>query len=50
MLGYYYVYNELDNQEYIFKLYGYNEKMGEYYEMVVMDNFYCECNCEKVED
>lgn len=26
MLGYYYAYNELDNQEYTFKLYGYNEK------------------------
>ena len=50
MLGYYYAYNELDNQEYTFKLYGYNEKTGEYYETAAMDNPYRERNREKVED
>lgn len=50
MLGYYYAYNELDNQEYTFKLYGYNEKTGEYYETASMDNPYRERNREKVED
>lgn len=50
MLGYYYAYNELDNQEYTYELYSYNEQTGEYYVTDRMTNPYRERNREKVED
>lgn len=50
MLGYYFAYRELDNQEYTFKLYGYNEKTDDYYVTESMDNPYRERTRSKVED
>ncbi|WP_418696574.1 SusC/RagA family TonB-linked outer membrane protein [Bacteroides sp.] len=50
MMGYYYAYNELDNQEFTFDLYGYNEQTDEYYVTDRMTNPYRERNREKVED
>lgn len=50
MLGYYYAYNELDNQEYTYQLYSYNEQTDSYYVTNRMSNPYRERNREKVED
>ena len=50
MLGYYYAYNELDNQEFTYELYGYNEQTDSYYVTNRMSNPYRERNREKVED
>lgn len=50
LLGYYYAYNELDNQEYTYELYGYNEQTDEYYVTNHMTNPYRERNREKKED
>lgn len=50
MLGYYYAYNELDNQEYTYELYGYDENSDSYYVTDRMANPYRERNREKVED
>ncbi|MDR0892271.1 MAG: TonB-dependent receptor [Mediterranea sp.] len=49
MLGYYYAYNELDNQEYTFKLYGYNDQTDSYYVTDQMSNPYRERTREKKE-
>ena len=50
MLGYYFAYNELDNQEYTFNLYKYNEATNEYDVDFAMTNPYRERNREKKED
>lgn len=50
MLGYYFAYNEVDNQEYTFNLYAYDEQSGEYYITDSMTNPYRERNRERVED
>ena len=50
MLGYYYAYNELDNQEFTYELYGYDEQKDNYYVTNRMSNPYRERNREKVED
>lgn len=50
MLGYYFAYNELDNQEYTYKLYEYDEVNDQYNITSRMDNPYRERNREKVED
>lgn len=50
MLGYYYAYNELENQEYTYKLYSYNEQTDTYNVTDQMTNPYRERNREKKED
>ena len=50
LLGYYYAYNELDNQEYTFNLYAYDPANDSYYVTDAMTNPYRERNREKVED
>lgn len=50
MLGYYFAYNELDNQEYTFNLYAYDEQSGEYYVTDRMTNPYRERTRDRVED
>lgn len=50
MLGYYYAYNELENQEYTYELYDYNEQTDTYNVTNRMTNPYRERNREKKED
>lgn len=50
LVGYYYAYNELDNQEYTFNLYAYDPGTDSYYVTDAMTNPYRERNREKVED
>jgi len=50
MLGYYFGLQELENQEYKFNLYAYDEKTGEYYVTDRMTNPYRERNRDRVED
>jgi len=50
MMGYYYAYNELDNQEYTYQLYSYNEQTQQYDVTNRMSNPYRERNREKMED
>lgn len=50
MLGYYYAYNELDNQEFTYELYSYNEQADRYDTAARMTNPYRERTREKKED